>query len=425
MSDFVELAELEDEPPTERDFRRANGAPMVRRVGDATRWDRYSRPSGWGKDLDDESNLTLWRIDRAMDGVASSPALRAKVAASLGQKRSKELRDEAILIGRSDEGADLGTALHAMSARIESEDGYVAVEPYAADLAAYLNVIDRAGLVSRFIECKLCSDVWRAAGTADRIYELQRQLIAPNGAVLEPGQLVIGDLKTGQRLDFGLPGFTVQLAIYCDSVFYDVNTDVRSPLPDGLRTDWALLVHLPAGQESCELHWCDLQVGREGAEIVQQVRAWRKRKDYAGSFVFPPSDEVAVLSSPIYDLEHGVLDPVEPSVVEFGVDDEVWVAGMTPWCQDRINQIGLYPEARAMLLRSWPDGVPPLREGGLSAVQLGQVLVVLDYIEAAFGLVFVAGDPREQWNLGLHQRDVGVVRGNVPPSSNQGAEHEQ
>ena len=415
MGDYIEVSELEDEPPA-KDFRRANGAPMVRRLDDPTRWARYSRPSGWGRDLDDESNLTLWRIDRAMDGVASSPALRAKVAASLGQKEGRrELRDEAILIGRGGESADIGNALHAMSARVECEDGYVAVEPYAADLAAYLSTIDRAGLVSRHVECKLCSDVWRAAGTTDRLYELQRELIAPNGAVLEAGQFVVGDLKTGARLDYSLPGFCVQLAIYDDSVFYDVDTDVRTPLPDGLRTDWAVLVHLPVGQATCELHWLDLEVGRAGARIVQQVRAWRKRDDFAGPFVFPESDVAAVLSSPIYDLEHPVLDSSE------GVDDAGWVAAMAPWAQNRINQIGLFAEARALLLRRWPDGVPPLREGGLSAPQMVCVLDVLDDIEAAFGLGYVVGDPREDWGRGLH-RDAVQFRGNTPPSSNNDKE---
>ena len=93
-----------------------------------------------------------------MDGVASSPALNAKVAAKLGKKEGrKDLRDEAILIGRGDESADLGTALHAMTHRVESEEGYVAVEPFASDLACYLAHIDEAGLKSRLHRSARCA----------------------------------------------------------------------------------------------------------------------------------------------------------------------------------------------------------------------------------------------------------------------------
>jgi hypothetical protein len=236
---------------------------MVRRVDDPTRWDRYSRPSGWGKDLDDESALVNWRIDRAMEGVACDPSIAATVAANIGHKEgAKDRRDRAIQRGRGNEGADIGTALHAMTERVERGDGFVAPPPYAADLAAYLQALDTAGLVSDWIECKIVSDCWRAAGTADRIYRATRELVLPDGACLDVGQTVIGDLKTGAKLDYALPGYAVQMAIYSDGEFYDVNTDERSPLPPTMRSDWGLIVHLPAGSARCEFHWCDLRVGR-------------------------------------------------------------------------------------------------------------------------------------------------------------------
>ena len=393
----------------EADFRRSNGAPMVRDPAHPDKWLRYSRPSGFGKDLDDESALTLWKIDRAMDGVASSPALTAKVAAKLGKKQGrKELREEAILLGRGGESADLGTALHAMSHRLETEEGYVAVEPFASDLARYLLTLDSAGLKSEHVEVHLCSDIHRAAGTADRIYRATREVTLPVGPPLLPGQMVIGDLKTGEKLDYSLPGYVVQLAIYCDSVFYDITTDERTPMPDTLRTDWGLLVHLPAGHATCTLLWCDLQVGREGAKIVRDVRSWRKRDDFAYNFDFPPSDEIAVLDTAIHDLEHDIVQPVE------GDFDVRWVEAMLPWTQDRINQIGSHPEARAMFLRRWPSSIPPIRDACPAPPQLTEILCLLDLIEGAYRLPFVEGDPRVEWNRGLHKSQVD--RSNQPPS---------
>lgn len=403
---MVNLNELDDQPsPT--DFRRANGAPLVRSL-DGKRWDRYARPSGFGHDLDDESALNLWKIDRAIEGVAVTPSLAASIAAHLGQKEGRQdRRERAIQIGRGEEAADLGTALHAMAHRVETDQEFRAPEPHASDLATYLMAIDQAGLESTHCEVHLCADTWRAAGTADRIYRCRRELLLPDGSVAEPRTSFIGDLKTGKKLDYSLPGFAIQLAIYADSCFYDVSTDERSPLPDGLHTGWGVLVHLPAGRATCEIHWVDLSVGRIGARLVQGVREWRRRDDFAAPFTFPQSDETAVLMSPIYDLEH----PAEPT------DDPTheWVEAMLPWCQERINVIGGLAEPRAMLLRRWPEHIPPFRVTPPSPTHLSQILDLVTQIETAYSLPFPEGDPRVEWSRGLHSSEV--IRDNEPRSN--------
>lgn len=402
---MVELSEFDNDAPA-NDFRRANGAPLVRSV-DGKRWDRYARPSGFGKDLDDEDALNRWRLDRAIEGVATTPSLAAAIAANIGRSEGrKERREKAISIGRGEEAADLGTALHAMAHRLETDPGFRAPEPYDADLAAYLTALDGAGLESVFCEVHLCSDAWRAAGTADRIYRLSRELRLPSGERIEPGTLVIGDLKTGKKLTYNVPGFAIQLAIYCDSVFYDIVTDERTPLPDNLHTGWGLLVHLPVAEQRCDLHWVDLESGREGARIVQAVRAWRKRDDFLVPFAFPDSDEVAVMSTPIFDLEQ--LDSTPPE------NDTEWVDAMLPWVQDRMNFIGGLTEPRNHLLRAWPDDVVPFRVCRPTASQLSRILELLNQIEAAYSLPFAAGDPRPEWNRGLHKSEV--VRTNEPPA---------
>lgn len=390
--------------PITRDFRRANGAPMVVRIDDPTRWDRYSRPSGWGGDLDDESALTLWKIDRAMEGVASDPSIAAMVAAHIGDRDgARERRERAIQRGRGEEAADLGTALHRMTERVERGDGFCAPPPFDADIAAYLSKLDAAGLTSEYIECKLCNDEWRAAGTADRIYRANRPIDVAGCPPILPGQLVLGDLKTGKRLDYSLPGYCVQLALYVDSVFYDVETNQRSPLPPELRTDVGLLVHMPAGTGSCTFHWADLQVGREGCRIVRDVRHWRKRSDFLIDFTPPPSDEEAVLATPMEVLTLSEFVPHDPELPT-GIDADAWVAAMSEWAQSRINTIGTSAEARAMLLRQWPSATPTLRQGGITPAQLSAVLDLLDALEGAFSLPFPAGDPRVEWDQGTHNR---------------------
>lgn len=405
MSDgSVSLDELND--PIARDFRRANGAPMVVRLDDPTKWDRYSRPSGWGDDLDDESALVLWKIDRAMEGVACDPSIAAMVAASVGEKQgAKERRERAIQRGRGEEAADLGTALHRMTERVERGDGFCAPPPFDADIASYLIALDSAGLTSEFIECKLCNDEWRAAGTADRIYLAHREIPVAGGPPVLPGQMILGDLKTGKRLDYSLPGYCIQLALYVDSVFYDVETNQRTPLPPELRTDIGLLVHMPAGTGSCTFHWADLQVGREGARIVRDVRHWRKRSDFLIDFTPPVSDEAAVLATPMEVVMLGSFVPHEPEIPN-EVEPSAWVEAMSEFAQSRINTIGSSNEARALLLKRWPPNTPTLRQGGITPAQLSAVLDLLDAIEAAFSLPFPPGDPRVEWGRGLHRTET-------------------
>jgi hypothetical protein len=405
VSEGISLDDFEGDPPA-RDFRRANGAPMVRRRDDPTKWDRYSRPSGWGSDLDEKSALVNWRIDRAMEGVAMDPSIAATVAANLGRGDGRqERRERAIQRGRGDEAADIGTALHAMTHRVESNDGFVVPPTYAPDIAAYLAALDEAGLHSSYIEVHLCSDEWRAAGTCDRIYTATRELILPGGSRMARGQSVIGDLKTGTLKDYSIPGYTIQLAIYCDSVFYDVHSDERSPLPDGMRTDWGLIVSMPAGTGRCELLWCNLETGRAGARIVRDVRSWRHRKDFVVDFAMPADDEVAVMSmSPDEIVEAVFAEPPD--------EDVEWMDVMLPFAQQRIDTIGGLPEARATLMRTWPEGLPPPAAGPTTA-QLAKILTLLDAVEAAYSIPF-AVDPRR--SVGHHKA--------IDISNNPATEHE-
>ena len=78
--------------PTPADFRRSNGAPMVRSL-DGKRWERYARPSGFGHDLDDES---------ALDDLEDRPCYRGGRNDSIARSINRRAhRPE----GRSAEGA--------------------------------------------------------------------------------------------------------------------------------------------------------------------------------------------------------------------------------------------------------------------------------------------------------------------------------
>jgi len=384
----VDIEELYDENETRRDFRRANGAPLVSDPEDSTRSLRYSRPSSYAKCLDDEMALTEWRIWKAMQGVATSRALQTQVAATREEEKDqkKDLREKALDKGAANERADTGTGLHAMTARVENpSDDWEVPELYEPDLTAYTSCLDRYGLVSEMIEVPIVNDVWRAAGTADRIYRLTRPLILPTGETMVAGTLVVGDLKTGQKLDFSLPGYTVQMAIYALGSLYDIVTERRMPTPQ-IDERWTILVHLPVGKARCELLWCSIEVGNYGAYLAQQVKEWRKRWKSGRDFY-----DTLPIAEPVED---------ESSPAEMPLDviyDEV-----LNWALGRIRGIGCHEKARRQLVLSWPSDLPKphqLREAHDEACLI-KLLNLLDRIEAEYSIPFPESDPRLRYQTG-------------------------
>lgn len=385
----MDLDEIEQ--PSKPDFRRANGAPVITVDGKNK---RLSRPSSWGKILDDENALVNWKIDRACEGVAKDPALQARYSAIKPDDRAayKELREIAINAGRGDQAADIGTALHAMSERWEDpEDDFEPPEQYASRLRQYSKVLDEFGLVSEMIEYQVVSLKWGAAGTADRLYRNVRPIVTPDGEVHPPGTLFVGDLKTGKKLDFSLPGYCVQMAIYADGELYDVVNDEFLPTPE-INKDWGLLVHLPAEGDECKLIWCDMGVGAHGAELVRQVKEWRRSWKNVAPFgaydavPYEPSTEVLMTAA---EIALGLLEDGF-GAEKISLDTDECVA----YISSRIRLIRETPKAMQLLLRKWPEGVPTPRKGLSDVDDIGKVFDVLDMIDAEFGFDFVPEDPR-------------------------------
>ena len=393
----MELDELVDNRP-KKDYRRANGAPMVSDPEHPGKMLRYSRPSGWGKDLDDESALVTWKVNTAIKGVAHDRALIAKIVAAGDDKEAlKDLREEAIAAGRGNEASDVGTALHAMSQRIDSQDGWVAPEPFHSRLMQYLDVITIAGLVPEYIEVHMVNDPMRCAGTADRIYRTIRPLVVPDGTIIDAGSLIMADLKTG-KMEYSIPGYAVQLALYADGEFYDIESDQRLTTPF-IHPQWGLLVHLPAEGNTCTLWWTNLEIGRTGARLVRDVRSWRKRNDHVQNFNFPDEPQALLVTGESVDDEQVTLDDEPYRPTEDELSNEQWLAMMATWMRERINVIGKNRSARTHLLRLWPEGLPTLKAGGHSREQMVAVHGLLCETEKAYSLPF-SEDPRTKYHRG-------------------------
>jgi len=369
--------------PEHRDFRRANGAPQV--VDKEGKNQRLSRPSGWGKVLDDENALVNWKIDTAIKGVAQDEALRARAMAVKDDDRSTKssIREAAIQAGRGNQASDIGTALHAMSERWEQEPDFDPGSPYRESLEAYSKEMERLALATELFEYHVVNLEYRAAGTCDRLYRLTKPLMTPKGEMLDVGTLIVGDLKTGKKLDFSLPGYTVQMALYAQGEMYDVVSDQFRPTPP-INQDWGLLVHMPADKAECNIQWIDLAVGNYGAYLVHEIRGWRK--DWrSGAYAAP------VVDTPALDIAE-IAEELNAEIVAEG--DEYWVEMMLPFARARIKSLRDHPSATKQLLTFWPDEVPAPKDIS-EPEHLTLVLDLLDKIEAEHGLTFPEGDPRD------------------------------
>jgi hypothetical protein len=383
----MDLEDFADEHENKGDYRRANGAPMVSDPADPTRWLRYSRPSSYAKVLDNSFALNDWKINKAMLGVAGSPAMQAQLLSLKDSDKDgfKTIREKALDKGQANEAADTGTALHAMTARVEdTKDMFNIPDEYADDLDAYVQALCTYGLVSEHVEVHMCNDSFRAAGTADRIYRTCKPLTAPDGTIIPAGELILGDLKTGQKLDFSLPGYCVQMAIYADGVFYDVETNLRQITPP-IHRHWTILVHLPVGKAKCRMIWCSVDVGLKGAQLCYEVKEWDRKWKRGQDIGY---DEHLIEAPP----EIGGLVNVSDPVPAYDPVDMMPMATvfeqMHAWAKERIAQIGKYPKAREMLMQRWPDDLPSPKKIQ-DDDQLTTLLDLLDLVEKQNSLPFV------------------------------------
>lgn len=266
---------------------------------DRDRWSRYlihgqahTRATTFTKAGSSTFSLNEWQQRMVVLGLTQRRDLLA-MAHGLDVKRDRkqlnQIAEDAKNAAGSKVAANLGTALHAFSERLDAGLMNVADVPpeYQQRMMEYLRTIENAGLTTRpewierttAVRADQVSALLPVAGTLDRIFQL------PNG------ELVIGDLKTGSDLSYGWGEIATQLAVYAHGVnthgLFDWRTKtwesrISSEQPTGVlrvRTDYGIVMHLPASGEGCTLYRVDLDKGWERAQVCGQVMGIQKDKD--------------------------------------------------------------------------------------------------------------------------------------------------
>lgn len=291
---------------------------------DRDRWGRYVLPGVGGSKVSHTRATTFaklgsstyalgeWNERMLIKGLTERPDLLA-LAHGLDVKRDKKqlngIADDAQTHAGNKVAANIGTAYHAFTERLDAGLITLADVPvqYRARCEQYLDAVRAHGLVTRpewmerttAVRAEQVSAPAPVAGTLDRIWQL------PNG------ELVIGDLKTGSDLSYGFVEIAVQLAIYAHGCnthgLFDWNTktwDGRAG--DQIRTDFAIVMHLPADGDGCTLYRIDLIKGWEYAQVSGMVQSRQKDKSVAGVLV-PGSLGPVTAPQPV-----SVAAPAEP-----------------------------------------------------------------------------------------------------------------
>ena len=228
----------------------------------------YTRATTIANSLDDPSALTAWKMRMAAIGLTVRNDLLLSITAAQDDKMAvNKYIEEAMEVAGAKTKANIGTAIHALTERIDLglEVGPIP-EQWAADMVAYEQAT--AQLNNKRIEQFCVLDKFKIAGTPDRLVEYK-------------GELFIADIKTG-RIDHP-NNIAMQLAIYANGVPYDIDTATRGSWGD-VNKKKAIVIHLPAGQGLCKLHFIDIEEGWKGVQFAMRVRKWRDKKGLVTQF---------------------------------------------------------------------------------------------------------------------------------------------
>lgn len=285
---------------------------------------QYGRPSSLGKQIEDQTNLQKWSERMVALGIASDAELQQAAVELVGlDHESAEFKEAADAVARRAKtvaqahlAAERGTHHHELTEDVDrdrdpvermgaGEDLGVPIPVQKALVAAWSAMLTEFDIEILATEASCVDDVWRQAGTLDRVCRLRRDLrfitVTGEYVTLPAGWVGILDIKTGRlRLDRAgfvayWQGYAVQLASYAQSVRYDPDTDTRSAWEWPIDQHWAVIAHLDVlaaldGEAVCRLVLVDLEAGRHAGALCVAAKTWEKRTD-----VFSlPLDDLAV-----------------------------------------------------------------------------------------------------------------------------------
>lgn len=275
---------------------------------------RYSRPSGFTKQIENTYNLQKWSERNVAVGIAKAlhhPFESTRVEELLGLLDHPDVdqldsidtwADNLVATAKQFANASLaaerGTWVHALTELVDDENASITGQFAAQGIALGIDYETQERLIVAWeqaratfgleilaIELPVVNDEFRTAGTCDRVVRLTRTLRFRTGdgelVELPVGTVAVLDLKTGEMKSLTWwNAYAAQIYLYADSVRYDVATDRRIAHDWPINTRWGLLAHLDvkaaiAGStDIAQLLLVDLDSGRNACILAAAAKEW-------------------------------------------------------------------------------------------------------------------------------------------------------
>lgn len=270
--------------------------------------------------------IEIWKMKAVATGLSRRPDLVALAAADPYQASQQAL-------DAAKEGANMGTALHALTERVD--DGTLDAGGVPDQVSGHLENYYRTRELF----------AWEVVATERTVYNFALGYAGTFDRILRLSELgtVVADIKTGKGV---YPEVALQLAaLALGEGIWDPETERHEALPEGLRTDLGLVIHLL--KTKCKVIPVDLTAAVPAWRAITALAGWRDEKP---------------LGAP---LEHEA--PSEPTSWRTGGPVDLAIVGRRQWIRSRVKAIidasnAGHPDAANRLAARWPAGVPTLKD---------------------------------------------------------------
>jgi hypothetical protein len=268
-----------------------NGKPWVSLDGGPLRFEpgrktpvnaeAYKRPSSLSNAIEgDKPALVQWKQNNVLVGVIRNSSLLARIGALIsatgnpwydveggGKKEIQELIKRAELEAGSDRAADEGSAFHSLDEQVCKGTPPMFIPDH---LQPWLDAREEAMRDWEILDTELfvVQDQIRCAGSLDRVLRNRHT-----------GQVVVGDVKTGNDDPKYPMKVAVQVGVYANSLRYDQKTGERSPIHPDLDPTEGILIHAPVKTgvtPKVTLYTIPLVQGWEAAKLADQALKAKK-----------------------------------------------------------------------------------------------------------------------------------------------------
>lgn len=346
---FFDPAKLDDSNEPPRDHLGRYVLPSIDGTIANGSW---SRATTVAKAVEDREGLNKWKDRTAAKGFGMRPDLAALAAVSTG-KAADAVVEQARSAGGGDVGRNHGTATHAAIVQAVADGGRLdnVAPQFHSDVRAALAELQRHGIAldPHWCERVVLNEKREIAGTLDYLAKIAGSDV-----------WVVLDVKTGS-LSYGAGGFAIQQAIYAECEYArDFTTNTWEKLPP-IRSDFALILHVPHGQGRAELFTIDLATGRAGLDLALAVRAFGKAKPLA------PYAPGVIPAAQLGTSHHPAPAPLTPNDAAVVADFAALLAGSAPAASGQRGGFTLDPLAGGTPVAAGPVFLPAADGNGFTA----------------------------------------------------------